>query len=96
MLLAFILTGKLLENYAKGRTSNAIAKLMDLQVKTCTRIIYDEKTGVRIDEEEIDLDFVEPDDILKVIPGAKVPVDGVVVEGSSSCDESMITGGAAF
>ncbi len=84
-LITFVILGKWLEAKAKGRTSEAIKKLMGLQAKTA-RVI---RAGKTLD---IPIDQVVKNDILIVRPGEKVPVDGVVIEGSSSIDESMITG----
>jgi len=85
VILVLIQLGKLLEAVAKGRTSEAIKKLMGLQPKTA-RVIRDGQ------EQDITLDDVTVGDIVLVRPGEKVPVDGVVVEGSSAVDESMLTG----
>ncbi|NIM59722.1 MAG: heavy metal translocating P-type ATPase, partial [Candidatus Aminicenantes bacterium] len=84
-LIAFILLGKLLESIAKGKTSEAIKKLMGLQAKTAT-VLRDGQ------EKEIPVEEVIAGDIVVVKPGQKVPVDGIVTEGHSSVDESMITG----
>lgn len=85
ILITLIILGKLLEARAKGRTSEAIKALMGLQAKTA-RVVRNGK------EEEIPIDLVQVGDILAVRPGEKIPVDGVVVEGSSAVDESMLTG----
>ena len=85
ILIAFILLGKYLEAVAKGKTSEAIKKLMGLQAKTATVI----RKGK---EETIPVEEVVVGDIILVKPGQKIPVDGVLVEGHSSVDESMITG----
>jgi Cu+-exporting ATPase len=85
MIMTFILIGKLLDAIAKGRTSEAIRKLMGLQAKTA-RVIHD---GT---EEEIPIENVQVGDIVIVRPGEKIPVDGVVVEGYSGVDEKVITG----
>ncbi|MCM1989733.1 heavy metal translocating P-type ATPase [Oceanirhabdus seepicola] len=84
-ILTFITLGKSLEARSKGKTSEAIKKLMGLQPKTATII----KDGI---EEEISIDDVEVGDIIMVKPGEKLPVDGVVTEGKTSIDESMLTG----
>lgn len=84
-LITFVILGKWLESKAKGETSEAIKKLMGLQPKTA-RIIRDGKTVDVVIEE------VKAGDIVLVRPGEKVPVDGVIVKGSSSLDESMLTG----
>ncbi len=85
VIITLILLGKLLEASAKGRTSDAIKKLMGLQAKTA-RILRD---GEEID---IPIEEVEVGDIVVVRPGEKIPVDGKVVDGNSSVDESMLTG----
>lgn len=84
-LITFVILGKFLESKAKGRTSEAIKKLMGLQAKTA-RVIRDGETL------DIPVEEVVKDDIIVVRPGEKIPVDGVIVKGSSSVDESMITG----
>ena len=84
-VLTLILLGKVLEAIAKGRTSEAIKKLLGMQAKTA-RIV---RNG---EEREVPIDQVLEGDIVVVRPGEKVPVDGVIVEGTSSVDESMLTG----
>lgn len=84
-LITFVVLGKLLEAKAKGRTSDAIKKLMGLQAKTA-RVI---RNGVTLD---ISVDDVIQGDVVLVRPGEKVPVDGEIIKGLSSIDESMITG----
>jgi Cu+-exporting ATPase len=85
VIIALILLGKSLEAVSKGRTSEAIKKLMGLAPKTAIII----KNG---EEKEIPIDEVVLGDIIVVKPGAKIPVDGVVTEGNSAVDESMLTG----
>ncbi|MGV3487994.1 MAG: copper-translocating P-type ATPase, partial [Tuberibacillus sp.] len=85
VLMTLILLGKLFEARSKGRTTAAIKALLDLQAKEAT-VIRDGR------EEKIFIDQVQVGDTLIVRPGEKIPVDGVVVEGKSSVDESMITG----
>ncbi|MEE8401356.1 MAG: heavy metal translocating P-type ATPase [Candidatus Hydrothermarchaeaceae archaeon] len=85
IIITLILFGRLLEAKAKGETSEAIKKLMGLQPKTA-RIIVDGE------EKEIPVDDVKIDDIVLVRPGEKIPVDGIVKEGHSAIDESMLTG----
>jgi len=84
-LITFVILGKWLEVQAKGRTSDAIKKLMGLQAKTA-RVIRNNQTL------DIPIDQVVHDDVILVRPGEKVPVDGMIVKGSSAVDESMITG----
>ncbi len=85
VIITLILLGKYLESIAKGRTSEAIKKLMGLSPKTAIIIV----DGKQI---EVDIDQVQVGDIVLVKPGQKVPVDGVVVKGLTAIDESMITG----
>ncbi|MEJ2513500.1 MAG: copper-translocating P-type ATPase, partial [Anaerolineales bacterium] len=85
VIITLIRLGKFLEARAKGQTSEAIKKLMGLQAKSA-RII---RNG---EEQEVPVDEVVAGDIVLVRPGEKVPVDGVVVEGRSTIDESMLTG----
>jgi Cu+-exporting ATPase len=85
VIITLIKLGKFLEARAKGRTSEAIKKLMGLRAKTA-RVVRD---NVEI---EIPVDDVRVGDVVMVKPGEKIPVDGVVVEGRSAIDESMLTG----
>ena len=85
MILSLITLGKFLESRSKGKTSEAITKLMDLAPKTA----FVERDGAEV---EIPVEEVRPGDILVVRPGQSVPVDGVVVEGATAIDESALTG----
>lgn len=85
MILTLITVGKLLEGYAKGKTTNAIKSLLQLAPKT-VRIIKDEK------EITVNADEVLKDDVFIVLPGESFAVDGVVLEGSGAVDESSLTG----
>ena len=85
IILTLIVLGKFLEAKTKGGTSEAIKKLMGLSPKTATIIRDDKEMVIAIDE-------VIAGDIIQVKPGEKMPVDGVVVQGSTSVDESMLTG----
>jgi len=85
VVIALVVLGQALEVRAKGRTSAAIKKLLDLQAKTA-RVVRDGQ------EMDIPVEEVLVGDVVVVRPGEKVPVDGVVLEGTSSVDESMITG----
>lgn len=85
ILIAFIVLGKLFEIKAKGKSSDAIKKLMGLQAKTANII----RNGLEL---EIALEEVMIGDIVLVRPGEKVPVDGVIIEGQSALDEAMLTG----
>ncbi len=86
VIVTLVLLGQVMELRAREGTSKAIRALLDMAAKTA-RILRVDGT-----EEEIPLDNVQPGDRLRVRPGDKVPVDGLVVEGRSSVDESMITG----
>jgi len=86
VITTLVLLGQVLELRARGQTSSAIRALLGLAPKTA-RIVR--ATGA---EEDIALPAVKPGDLLRVRPGEKVPVDGVVVEGSGTVDESMVTG----
>ena len=85
VIITLILLGKSLEAVSKGRTSEAIKKLMGLAPKTALIIQNGE-------EKEIPIEEVEIGDVIVVKPGAKIPVDGSVIEGNTSIDESMLTG----
>jgi Cu+-exporting ATPase len=85
VLITLVLLGKYMETRAKRQTTAAITELMDLQAKEASRIV----NGV---EELVPIDQVDVGDLLRVRPGEKIPVDGVLVEGESAVDESMITG----
>lgn len=85
VILTLITLGKLLEARAKGRTSEAIKKLMGLTPKTALLL----RDGQEV---EVQIDSVLPGDVLVVRPGERIPVDGVVTEGRSAVDESMLTG----
>ena len=85
VIITLILLGKLFEVRAKGKTSQAIQKLLDLQAKTA-RVVRD---GV---EQEIPIEEVLAGDLIVVRPGEKIPVDGEIIEGQSAIDESMLTG----
>ncbi len=86
VIITLVLLGQVLELKARSQTSNAIKALLGLAPKTA-RIVRDGGA-----EEDIPLDRVQPGDRLRVRPGEKIPVDGIVVEGASSVDESMLTG----
>jgi Cu+-exporting ATPase len=86
VIVALVLLGQVLELKARSRTGQAIKKLFGLAPKTA-RILRDDGT-----EEDVPLDEVQPADQLRVRPGEKIPVDGTVRDGTSSVDESMVTG----
>jgi len=85
LIIALILLGKLFEEIARGKASDALRKLMDLQPKTA-KVIRDGR------EVEVPVEQVEVGEVVVIRPGEKVPVDGIVLEGQSSVDESMVTG----
>ena len=86
VIVALVLLGQVLELRARSQTSSAIKSLLELAPKTA-RVMLDDGT-----EEELSLADIKPGDRLRVRPGEKVPVDGVVIEGTSAVDESMVTG----
>ena len=114
VIIAFILLGRMLEERAKGNTSQAIKKLMGLQPKTVTLVISNEELRMKNEEclgmpngnssfggeadilhssfKEVPINQVKPGDIIMVKPGERIAVDGVVTEGSSYVDESMLSG----
>lgn len=85
VIITLVRLGKFLEAKAKGSTSDAIKKLMALQVKTA-RLVQGDK------EKDIPIEEVKKGDILLIRPGQKIPVDGVVIDGKTTIDESMLTG----
>jgi P-type Cu+ transporter len=85
-IIVLTLLGQVLEHRARQRTSSAIRALLNLAPKTARQRLPDGR------EEDVSLELVQPGDILRVRPGDKVPVDGVVTEGQSAVDESMLTG----
>jgi Cu+-exporting ATPase len=86
VITILVLLGQVLELRARSKTGTAIKELLGLAPKTARKIL-DDKT-----EKDVPLEQVKPGDLLRVRPGEKVPVDGIVIEGSSSVDESMVTG----
>ena len=85
VIIALVMFGKYLEAVSKGKTSDAIKKLMGLQPKTATVL----KDGAEV---EMPIEDVLPGDVIVVKPGGKIPVDGLVTSGNSAIDESMLTG----
>jgi Cu+-exporting ATPase len=85
MIMAFHLTGRYIEAKAKGRASQAIRRLLELEAKTATIL----RNGREV---EVPIEDVVVGDVMLVRPGAKIPTDGIVVEGESGVDESMATG----
>ncbi len=86
VIVVLVLLGQVLEIRARSRTGAAIKALLGLAPKTARRVREDGS------EKDVPLEFVRPGDTLRVRPGEKVPVDGLVIEGASSVDESMVTG----
>ena len=95
MLISFMLLGKYLETSAKGRASEAVSQLLTLQPPTAMKVEGGE-SGMGNNEKvaEVPASALVPGDVVKVVPGATVPADGVCVQGSSDINESMITGEA--
>jgi len=86
LILVFITLGNLLEARSKGQAGEALRKLLEMEAETATLVDEDGN------EEEVPLEDVEVGDRMKVRPGEKIPTDGVVVDGQSAVDESMVTG----
>lgn len=86
IISTFILLGRYLEARAKGRASEAIQKLLQLSAKVAHRVKPDGST------EDVSVDQVQKGDLLRVKPGEKIPVDGVITDGHATLDESMVTG----
>jgi Cu+-exporting ATPase len=102
-ITTLVLLGQVMELRARSRTSAAIRALLDLSPKTARLLVAETKStgsevvtgevkGGEVTEKDVPLEQVQPGDRLRVRPGEKIPVDGVVLEGSSSVDESMVTG----
>uniref|UniRef100_H3HCV5 HMA domain-containing protein n=1 Tax=Phytophthora ramorum TaxID=164328 RepID=H3HCV5_PHYRM len=86
MLLTFVTLGKYMESMAKGKTADALSELAKLQPKTALLMPKGKC------DREIPIELVQRGDLLRILPGANIPTDGVVISGSSSTDESMLTG----
>ena len=85
VIVALVLLGQVMELRARGRTGAAIKLLLDLSPKTARRILDDV-------EGEVSVDVLQVGDVLRVLPGERVPTDGIVLDGASAIDESMVTG----
>ncbi|RZC64210.1 hypothetical protein C5167_025966 [Papaver somniferum] len=93
LLNTFIILGKYLEVLAKGRTSDALAKLNKLAADTALLLSFDGNENV-ISEDEISTSLLQKHDVIKIVPGTKVPIHGIVTKGQSHVNESMFTGEA--
>ncbi|KAG0233248.1 hypothetical protein BGW42_007561 [Actinomortierella wolfii] len=93
-LILFVTLGRYLENLAKGETSVALSKLMSLTPPTCVIYVLDPKTGAKVSERKIPSELIQKGDLIKVVPGDKIPADGIIRFGQSTVDESMVTGEA--
>lgn len=91
LLIFFILLGKYLESYAKAKTSFSVTSLLALQSPIAVVVKVD-GVGQILDEEEISAELLHVNDLVKVTPGSRIPCDGVIQHGTSSVDESMLTG----
>jgi len=92
MLISFIAFGKLLETHAKAKTGTALTKLLSLKPSTALLVTLDPKTEQPVSERAISSELVQVHDIIKVLPGEKIPADGYIISGASAIDESAVTG----
>lgn len=99
MLVCFVSFGKWIENKAKGATSFALSHLLSITPTTCLIVLFDDTFDITEPEKisyfptrDVSIDLIQKDDIVVVIPGAKMPVDGVIIHGSTEIDESVVTG----
>ncbi|KAJ0411723.1 hypothetical protein ATCC90586_002107 [Pythium insidiosum] len=92
MLVTFVVIGKYLEAVAKGKTSEALGKLLELQAKSANLLIFDRSGTKVVEEKVVAIELVQRGDILKVVRGSSIPADGIVVYGEGRVDESMLTG----
>lgn len=90
-MLAIILLGRYLEVVAKNQTSHSLSRLMSLQAPTAILLDVNDD-GLILSEQEIDVQLLQRGDLCKVIPGAKIPTDGLILSGESTVDEAMLTG----
>lgn len=92
MLITFVTFGRFLENMAKGSTSSALSKLMQLAPPSATIYANPSEPGKASEEKIIPTELIQINDIVLLKPGSKIPADGIVVAGESYVDESMVTG----
>lgn len=90
-IITFVILGRYLENIAKGKASQAITKLLMLQPPRARLVALDEKTGQFDTGRDIDVELLAPGDYVRVLVGERMPNDGIVVQGQSAADESMLT-----
>ncbi len=90
MIITLILLGRYIESGAKGRASEVITRLLSLNPKEA-RVVNDFESGVK-GSEMVMISLIKKEDLVEVVPGERIPLDGTVVEGSSEVDESMLTG----
>eukprot|EP00889_Picochlorum_renovo_P005597 jgi/Picre1/32627/NNA_007973.t1 len=91
MLITFVLLGKYMESSAKGKTSEAIVKLCSMAPASAI-LLEENSNGGDVVEREIPSSLIQTKDVLKVLPGSRIPADGKIVYGSTFIDESMLTG----
>ncbi|CAF3953068.1 unnamed protein product [Rotaria sp. Silwood2] len=91
MLFLFVALGRWLENIVKGKTSEALKKLLSLQPLQGVLVKLDDR-GKIIEEQVILAQLIQRGDLLKVVPGETIPTDGRIIDGTTTCDESLITG----
>ncbi|KFM25042.1 putative copper-transporting ATPase HMA5 [Auxenochlorella protothecoides] len=92
LLITFVCLGKYLESAAKGKTSQALSALLELAPPTAILCETDPGTDAVSSEREVDAGLLQPGDLFKVLPGARIPADGVVARGAAYADESLVTG----
>ena len=92
MLITFVLLGKYLESSAKGKTSDAIERLCAMAPPTAILVEQDGDGDGEVTERHIDSNLIQKRDVLKILPGTRMPADGKIVMGSTFVDESMLTG----